>query len=366
MVSLLDCPAELRQQILDHLIPSEVRDAGAAPRTAPLLPLLLACKKIRLDTLQLLKKWSPVYHFERPATILGARWRPDEPHMRNISLRLFADMDLHAARYITAFGASGVFDPDSWVRCATSLPRLAVESVVVDLTAAPAWMVARRPDWVRGTLLDARNRCLLDNCVVEVTAIVKKVSEVYGPGVPVHLGGVVTRKAKKAVDEMLDWARKEAGCVNIAFVGEWIAGPKELPTRLSLVLLCRCWGMKLEQPAVAQYDTPRWIQIRNEAREAGLTVPDVDLKAVGLVKWSKNSCTAYYVNAQVDEEGTRSELVRVLRFAVEARTVGIQGDVAIDFEPAIRERRFLIHCLAKDLGLTSVSVGGPEEKFEMC
>lgn len=92
-------------------------------------------------------------------------------------------------------------------------------------------------------------------------------------------------------------------------------------------------------------------------------MPDVDLKAVGLVKWSKNSCTAYYVNAQVDEERTRSELVRVLRFAVEARTVGIQGDLAIDFEPAIRERRFLIHCLAKDLALTSASVGGSEEKF---
>lgn len=79
--------------------------------------------------------------------------------------------------------------------------------------------------------------------------------------------------------------------------------------------------------------------------------------------WSKNSCTAYYINAQEDEERTQRDLVRLLAFAVEVRTEGVPPRVAVDFVPAIRARRFLLHCLARDLGLASVSVGDAGEKF---
>lgn len=79
--------------------------------------------------------------------------------------------------------------------------------------------------------------------------------------------------------------------------------------------------------------------------------------------WSKNSCTAYYVNAEKDEKRTREDLVRLLAFAVEVRTGSVQPDAVVDFEPAIRARRFLLHCLARDLGLASVSVGDAEGKF---
>lgn len=79
--------------------------------------------------------------------------------------------------------------------------------------------------------------------------------------------------------------------------------------------------------------------------------------------WSKNSCTAYYVNAEEDEKRTREELVRLLAFAVEVRTERFQPDAVVDFEPATRARRFLLHCLARDLGLASVSVGDDVEKF---
>lgn len=98
-------------------------------------------------------------------------------------------------------------------------------------------------------------------------------------------------------------------------------------------------------------------------RKEGLTTPELDFKALGQVFWSKNSCTAYYVNAEADEKRTREELVRLLAFAVEVRTEGVLPDAAVDFEPAIRARRFLLHCLAKDLGLASVSVGDAGEKF---
>lgn len=81
------------------------------------------------------------------------------------------------------------------------------------------------------------------------------------------------------------------------------------------------------------------------------------------MSWSKNSCTAYYVNAQEDEERTREDLVRLLAFAVEARTEGVTPGAAVDFAPAVRARRFLLHCLARDLGLASVSVGDAGEKF---
>lgn len=79
--------------------------------------------------------------------------------------------------------------------------------------------------------------------------------------------------------------------------------------------------------------------------------------------WSKNSCTAYYVNAEEDEKRTREDLVRLLAFAVEVRTEGVPPGEAVDFAPAIRARRFLLHCLSRDLGLASVSVGDAGEKF---
>lgn len=81
------------------------------------------------------------------------------------------------------------------------------------------------------------------------------------------------------------------------------------------------------------------------------------------MSWSKNSCTAYYVNAQEDEERTRGDLARLLAFAVEVRTEGVTPGAAVDFAPAIRARRFLLHSLARDLGLVSVSVGDAGEKF---
>lgn len=81
------------------------------------------------------------------------------------------------------------------------------------------------------------------------------------------------------------------------------------------------------------------------------------------MSWSKKSCTAYYINAQEDEERTRGDLVRLLAFAVEARTEGVTPGAAVDFAPAVRARRFLLHCLARDLGLASVSVGDAGEKF---
>lgn len=95
----------------------------------------------------------------------------------------------------------------------------------------------------------------------------------------------------------------------------------------------------------------------------GLTTPDLDLGDLGPVCWSKNSCTAYYINAQEDAESTWDELIRLLAFAVEVRAADVAPDAVVDFAPAVRERRFLLHCLARDLGLASVSVGATGEKF---
>lgn len=100
-----------------------------------------------------------------------------------------------------------------------------------------------------------------------------------------------------------------------------------------------------------------------QARRAGLTAPDLDLKALGPVCWSRNSGTAYYVNAMEDEKRTRSELVCMLSFAVAVRTLGTSYGTTMDFAPAVRERRWLLHCVAKDLRLASKSVGDAGEKF---
>lgn len=393
MATLLDCPAELRQQILGHCFPNDVHNAGVAPRTAPLLPLLLTCKALRLDVLQLLGTWSPVYHIEDPAAILTSCRSDDEPHMRRISLRLFADLDLAQMHGMAPMSAvQGIFEVGPWLGCVASLPRAAVESVTVDLTPVPAWMAARRPDWMRSVVLDARNRGFLTGCAEDIKELVRALCGSYGAGVRVQLGGAVAWTMRRAVDDMMvsTGATGGHGAEFVGFTGEWLSGPSEVPTRLSLVLICRCWGVEVGGTAARErWYGPRMIQIRNEvsavfrrghsslgacertqwadrgpqARKEGLTTPDLDLGCLGPVCWSKNSCTAYYVSAEEDEKRTRGDLVRLLAFAVEVRAAGVPPNAVVDFAPAIRARRFLLHCLARDLGLASVSVGDAGEKF---
>lgn len=277
MASLLNCPAELRQQILGHCLPGDVHDAGTAPRTAALLPLLLTCRTIRLDVLEILRTWSPVYHFEDPAAAvavassLPCRRRDlldaEEPHVRRISLRLFAGLDLGRMHSAAPMGAAdGVFDAGPWLELVGWLPEEAVESVTVDLTPAPAWMTARRPDWVRATVLDARNRVFLAECAGGVRELVRALRGAYGAWVTVQLGGSVPRSAGRAVEGMMV-AQGESGSTAAefgGFAGEWLSGPVEVPTRLSLALVCRCWGVEVAEPAEKRWYYPRMNQIRNE------------------------------------------------------------------------------------------------------
>lgn len=261
MASLLDCPAELRQQILGHCFPNDVHNAGVAPRTAPLLPLLLTCKALRLDILQLLGSWSPVYHIEDPAAIVTTTSRrgldDDEPHMRKISLRLFVGLDLGMMHGAAPMGAiQSVFDVDPWLACVPSLPRAAVESVTVDLTPVPAWMAARRPDWVRSVVLDARNRAFLTGCAVDVKELVRALCGSYGAGVRVQLGGAVAWTTRRAVDDMMVSAGAAGGqgAEFVGFTGEWLSGGRDVPMRLSLGLVCHYLGVDMVGPAV----TPWW------------------------------------------------------------------------------------------------------------
>lgn len=286
MASLLSCPAELRQQILSHCLPDEVHNAGVAPRTAPLLSLLLTSRAIRFDVLELLGTWSPLYHIEDPhaffITTLRRRSRrrlyaddDDELlHMRRISLRLYARLDLKLMRNMAPMGAvdDGIFDEGAWLRCVGLLPsgpEAAVQSVVVDLTPVPAWMVARRPDWVRATVLDARNKAFLRGCADGVRRLVGALEELYGgTGVSVLLGGVVPHKARRAVEDMMVVGAGRTA-EPVRFAGEWLSGPVEVPTRLSLGLLCRCWGVDVGSPAQKNwFYEPRMIQIRNEVSGA--------------------------------------------------------------------------------------------------
>lgn len=268
-VSFLVCPAELRQQILRLLLPSDIRAAGEAPRTAPLRPLILTCKTFQRDIQKLLNSWWPVYHFERPNMITAGRWRSDEPHIRDISLRFFADVDLNLTHNLAPSGANGAVDAEPWKQCLSDLPRAAVRSVVVDLTAAPAWMTHLRPDWVRATLLDSRNRSLLMGCDDDIVELVRRLCELYGPEVEVDLGGEVFGRVKGPVLDIVRRARGEAGREDVEFVGTWLKGPREVPWRLSLVNLCRCWRMELSgAEAEARYGEARMSQIRSEVSDS--------------------------------------------------------------------------------------------------
>lgn len=295
MPTLLSLPSELRQQILSPCLPADVHNAGVAPRTAPLLPLLLTCRAIHLDVLELLKSWSPLYHIEDPQAFFINTLRrrghrrlyvdahDDVLHMRRISLRLFADLDL---KYMRSVGPMGAFDEanldvDAWLRCVAVLPRpgegddgaaaAVVESVVLDLTPVPVWMALRRPDWVRATVLDSRNKLFLDGCEDGVRKLAGALLRVYegvgGAGVSVSLGGMIPCKARRVVEtgmgnmNMLDAGRGGT----VPFAGEWVKGPADESTRLRLALVCLCWGIDVKSPAKRSYDLEqRAVQVRNQ------------------------------------------------------------------------------------------------------
>jgi hypothetical protein len=286
----LSCPAELRQQILTHCLPRQVRNAGVAPRTTALLPLLLTSKAIRLDILELLKSWDSLYHIDDPHgfSVNTLRRRrlcaggegEDEwlLPMRRISLRVFAKLDLKGMRNAAPTGAvdDSMFDVDAWVRCVGLLPRpggegedggggAAVEGVVVDLTPVPVWMELWRPDWVRAAVLDARNKTFLDGGALRTRRLVGALCEHYrGTGVSVSLGGMVPAKAKRVMLELVADG-DGGGAGRVGFAGQWITGPVEVPTRLSLPLLCLCWGVDVQDPRWDGWRrAERLAQIRNE------------------------------------------------------------------------------------------------------
>lgn len=294
MPTLLSLPSELRQHILSRCLPTDVHNAGVAPRTTPLLPLLLTCRTFHLDVSELLKSWSPLYHIEDPqaffiTTLRRRRHRrlyadaPDDLGcMRRVSLRLFAGLDLKRMRGLAPMGAfdQECFDVDAWLRCVEVLPRPGegggvVESVVLDLTPAPVWMVLKRPDWVRATVLDARYNALLRGCDDRVRRLAAALFGVFGgAGVSVSLGGIVPWKARRAVETGMVVQKPRLGGMGLLdagpgetfpFVGEWIKGSADEPVRSRLALVCLCWGVDVGRPARRSRDTEERItQVRNE------------------------------------------------------------------------------------------------------
>lgn len=310
--------------------------------------------------LELFSSWSPTFRFEKPQDLATLNHETSGgSRIRIIRLRLFAEMDLHEIQNPLPWG-NGNGEMQPWIDNVGKLPRASVETVIVDLTPAPMWMIQNRPNWVRSTVMDRRCKLFLDHYVEAIPRLLEELRKWGGDAVCLELGGQVGWKSHKPIQRMLERApqhgRREAKPV--VFTGEWLRGEKWNPARLSLQHTCGRWGMPQESSSSRrEYQNFHYLADHRECPER----PQLDLDFLGVVRWSKKSEAYYYTQVMDGAREAQQTLVELLGFAIASKT-GVSPS-SLDFRPAPRYKRKFVHSLAKDLGLASESVGDESEKF---
>ncbi|KAF3771285.1 hypothetical protein M406DRAFT_67597 [Cryphonectria parasitica EP155] len=419
----LDCPAELRQAILSHLLPNEVRATGSISKPSAVLPLLLSCKTIRSDVQELCASWTPTFRVDRPQDIAGVlktcrqgNGGPVEAAPDTIRLRLFAETKIKYSKYGNShwFASTGETIIGPWVEAVddclvpktttttttTTSKAHTIKTIIIDLTPAPVWMEQDRPDWVRATVIDRRCKLLFGTCASLIAQLFAALSEKFDDeaGVTIQLGGEVGWKCRSEVDQIdalvgvdgdkrydaneLDMMKPPGWrCArtnrSVTFAGSWLRGGKDNPIHLSLPHISRRWGVptklgggssssSINIPG-SECELKRRRRLLAKKDGDGLESPHLGLDACGVlepVDWSQDSITSYYKVAREDERAARDVLGRVLALAVESKQLcGGDSILWYDFPRAVRERRRLVHLLASDLGLASESVDEQGERF---
>lgn len=265
-----------------------------------------------------------------------------------------------------------------WCHAMKNLPRASVKRVIVDVTTASMWIANRRPNWMRAVLCDHRCKVFLGYNDIQIESLVKVLARHHSEDVDIQMGGDLGWNAQNRSRHPVRTVIGSKGVVkkNIEFKGTWLRGDRgdsHDPIHLSLALISWAWGI----PKRWELGKSRWAREQEAQRLQSLNRCgdrlerlELELEILDPVECSKNTHTAYYVNAQDHELGTRKILTRILAFAIEARletlsqAVGCameakkaEANAVLDFPPAAKERRRLIRSLAKDLGLVSESIG---------
>lgn len=360
MTDLLSCPPEIRQHILSYLLPEEVRAFKSVSRTSALLPVILTCKTLEGDILQLFHKWSPKFRLDRPQDVAEVSESAEASHIQTLVLRLFAETEtrrLHEPRS----WVGGLQEMMPWIERVSVLPKFSVRTVILDLTPAPMWMVRKRPDCMRAMVMDGQCKLFFDYMGPAIERLIETIHDEYDGRVSIQIGGTVGWNCRQPIFRLIDEAEARHR-KKIQFVGDWLSGDTQNPVHLSLPLISCRLGIPREEDVENIGRARRRQSFRDIVKLGDRTEnPTLDLETLGPVPWSKDSTTLYYANAQDDEEDAQKTLIQILNFALEKRH-GSTND-SLDFAPATKSKRRLIHRLAEDLDLGSESIGDASQKF---
>lgn len=326
-------PAELREHIVAYLLPDRI-DLGQ-PFPPTLLSLLLTSKQSKDDVIAALEL------LDTTITI------PDPTHFPKLA-RLTTLVRVTALR-LQIYYQSSIVNPKHkdhllyvgddgllavWLLKVPSLSiPPSVRTIILDLTPAPHWLLATRPEWVAGHVNDKRvAKLFLRNYVIpDAITLLRLLRDAAPPTVELHVGGYFAERSRRLLDDLVAQTQT---ILSATFLGH--------PRNVSVSE--KDYGLWL-------FQTAQSLGVQQQGEEVA-TRPGHSAN-LGCVRWEYTVQGLYHINAMEDEGRTRREFVRLLGLAGRQACGEREGEVW--FEPTEPARRKLIHHLCRSLGLCSTS-----------
>lgn len=397
MALFTDLPAELRQHIIRLIpggVPAEVRlDHHQWPD--PVNQLLVTCKLLRADTIQVMSTWSfdclisrSAFIDHLPRLIRAIRALGLDNKVQKIRLLVWSLMEIqHIRDPSSTWRQHGNLEriATKWTERLERIPTGDIKLVVVDATPLPQRIIEKRPQLVDANLRLFFTSMFVSSQKTKVSDIILQAKKHFNPAASkeegerievdgehpdpgswtrIVLGGRFGENSRSTIEAIME----ESGIPSerdpsdaCAFVGSFC--DKDMPAHLSLHLLVRKCGIQLDtggREGLFSLDVSG-VKLLEDAHTNEVE-PGRDFSALGPLALGRASTSAFYINALEDGEAARAAVIKVLTFAADCRQC--PGAVRhLNFLPATPTRRRLVHELCHDMGLAHSTVDGQYGKF---
>lgn len=395
MILLLDLPAELRQHII-RMIPGGFPDELRLDRRRwpdPVNQLLVTCKLLRADMIELMRTWSfdclipRSIHIELVPRLIRAMERLGlKNKVRKIRLMVWYKMRRgHIRGYVDPLQREVVLEMSvlNWITRLSRLPRGNIKTVVIDATPLPQHMLDTCPHLINTNLQLSNTYFLYWGYNQDLLSLIMHLSSHFngtafeqdtfhvvdqyperGCSTRIVLGGKYAEEFRPSVEELVPDAggsTMSTGIGACTFAGTFCSS--EPPTHLSVHHLVQRCGIRLDTGGFKERFAMEVSGIEPlPPSQQNEIDPSTDFTALSPLFVSLSSAGAYYISAVDDEKNTRSAVVRLLTFAARTRESGVETQ-HLDFLPAPPAREKLVGELCNDLGLAHKSIHGRFGKF---
>jgi hypothetical protein len=211
MSCLLDLPSELRQAILLLALPTHITVGESMP--SPIAGILLICKSLKKDTLEIIKQHRPIYIVRYPVHL---QYLQHVEHVTHIKLELFSTSTIHNLRnhFFTPWETpplEALFSQWSveLVHLAKSVPK----TVIVDLSPVPGYGREKSQEWISFLVNDSKiSKRLFNKKDHQIASLVATIGSILGdsnkakekPGVTLIVGGFMSRKSGERIPRVLE------------------------------------------------------------------------------------------------------------------------------------------------------------------